>query len=62
MGVADDGSEKSEELIASEEVMIMNVDYFEVWDRVYHTFNLTENQVLNALSEHKLKIIWFNIH
>ena len=36
-------------LTTEEEVFLMNIDYFEQWDRIYQKFGFQEKQVLQAM-------------
>jgi hypothetical protein len=48
---------KPSSLSNEEEVMLMNIDYFEVWDRIHFEFEVTESQVINSFSHHRIKMI-----
>jgi hypothetical protein len=37
--------------------MLMNIDYFEIWDRIHFEFDVTESQVLGSFEKHKIQMI-----
>ena len=44
-------------LNSEEEVFLMNIDYFEQWDRIYQTFKAQEKEVLLSMKIHGIKMI-----
>eukprot|EP00353_Schmidingerella_taraikaensis_P005737 CAMPEP_0185583842 /NCGR_PEP_ID=MMETSP0434-20130131/28129_1 /TAXON_ID=626734 ORGANISM="Favella taraikaensis, Strain Fe Narragansett Bay" /NCGR_SAMPLE_ID=MMETSP0434 /ASSEMBLY_ACC=CAM_ASM_000379 /LENGTH=139 /DNA_ID=CAMNT_0028203223 /DNA_START=969 /DNA_END=1389 /DNA_ORIENTATION=+ len=40
-----------------EEVFLMNIDYFEQWDRIYQLYGANEKEVLHAMKLHNIKMI-----
>ena len=43
------GEKSMNKLTTEEEVFLMNIDYFEQWDRIYQKFGFQEKQVLQAM-------------
>jgi len=52
-----DAQSHSRQLTNEEEVFLMNIDYFEQWDRVYHKFAAQEQAVLHSMKAHQIRMI-----
>lgn len=48
---------KTSTLSKEEEVMLMNIDYFEIWDRIHFEYEVTESQVLDSFAYYKIKML-----
>ena len=44
-------------LNSDEEVFLMNIDYFEQWDRIYQMYGAQEKEVLHSMKMHQIKMI-----
>lgn len=44
-------------LTTDEEVLLMNIDYFEQWDRVFQKFHAQEQEVLSCMKMHGISMI-----
>ena len=38
--------------------MLLNIDYFELWDRVFQKFDTEEKEVQNSFKVHGIKMLW----
>ena len=53
------GDERArEKLTTEEEVFLMNIDYFEQWDRVQHKLQVKEKEVLASMKINGVRMIW----
>ena len=44
-------------LDTEKEVMMLNIDYFEQWDRIYNVYKQSEQHVLKSMKVHGIKVI-----
>ena len=44
-------------LSTEEELFLMNIDYFEQWDRVYQKFKAQEKDVLDSMKAHGMRML-----
>ena len=52
------GDERArEKLTTEEEVFLMNIDYFEQWDRVQHKLQVKEKEVLASMKIHGVRML-----
>ena len=57
-GSSASGQERNvEKLTTEEEVFLMNIDYFEQWDRVHQKFNVPEKDVLMSMKAHNIRML-----
>ena len=46
-----------EKLTTEEEVFLMNIDYFEQWDRVQQKHQVQEKAVLASMKQHGMRML-----
>ena len=53
-----DGADNCDDGLTSEEqVIMMNIDYFEQWDRIAQKFDAQEKQVLDSMETHGIRML-----
>ena len=50
-------NESSMILDTEKEMMMLNIDYFEQWDRVYNQYEQTEQKVTQSMQMHGIKLL-----
>ena len=57
-GSSASGQERNvEKLTTEEEVFLMNIDYFEQWDRVLQKHQVPEKEVLASMKVHGMRML-----
>ena len=44
-------------LETEEQIMLLNIDYFELWDRVFQKFDVEEKEVQNSFKANGIKML-----
>ena len=50
-------SKQAQQLSTEQEVILMNIDYFEQWDRVHQKFQVQEKEVLASMKANGVRML-----